>query len=330
MTKIAALFNLFIQAFNRAKQVKQLLDQEQYDMLFIETLEDVLLLTYLPKRYFDNLLVRVHATEETEGFIYKNNMLSKLKVFFLKSSVMKKLQYICATNSYHVNFVKEHYLEKNVFEISKKTFFTLPNTIYDRNNILKTNAKRHANKKIKVLTLGRMNRDGFLQKGFDDFINGLILSKEEVFDRIDLTIVGSGEYQEFLKEKAKKNNLNINFISSITHEESIELLLQNDVVVLLSRFEGHSMFALEALATRNAVLFSNTGGLIDMVEENGKLVEVQDIDDFVLKFEKIILSGDEKIEQMKEASYRLYLKKFSNASISQRFEKFMKIMDGNR
>jgi len=60
---------------------------------------------------------------------------------------------------------------------------------------------------------------------------------------------------------------------NLPHQQLLSLLKQSHVVLLPSLYEGVSMFALEALANGNAVIFSKTGGLIEMVDANGCLVE---------------------------------------------------------
>lgn len=320
--------NFFIQPYFRYRQLKKILEQKKYDLILFETIEDVLLLFYLDLKYFKKIIIRIHATEETEGIVFKNKIISKIKFYFAKK-VFNKVKYIISTNHYHLMFVKKFFFKENVFKIAEKSFFILPNTIFNQSKCF--SEKKH-NNKIKILTLGRMNTDGFLQKGFEDLLNALILLDDDVLSQLDITIIGDGEYKKYLQQKAYFNKLKITFISNISNNKVLELLYEQDVVILLSRFEGHSMFALEAMYTKNILLFTKEGGLKDMIEDskNGFLVESQNIEQIAEKIKKIVLLNYNKREEMKEYSYKVFNKKFATDKIYNKFMKILRIIESDK
>ena len=68
------------------------------------------------------------------------------------------------------------------------------------------------------------------------------------------------------------------------------------------------MFALEALATGNAVVYSNTGGLIDMVDGNGYLIEPANYSNLADAI--ITLMNTPDLAKLKQQSIEIALKKY--------------------
>ena len=108
--------------------------------------------------------------------------------------------------------------------------------------------------------------------------------------------------------------------------ESINLLKQSDIVVLPSRYEGLSMFALEGLATGNTVIFSKTGGLIDLVDGNGLFFEPQDIDSLVEALVKISNLPKDEIIKMKSKSIEIVKEKFIPFIVAKKFNSILNII----
>ncbi|WP_188630982.1 glycosyltransferase family 4 protein, partial [Oceanisphaera marina] len=168
------------------------------------------------------------------------------------------------------------------------------------------------------------------QKGFTDFIYALKLLPKEVLDKFEVKIVGDGDMRESLIDLCK-NIDNVEFIKSMPHHEIIEELKNSDVVMLPSRYEGLSMFALEGLATGNVCLFSKTGGLIDIVDGNGMLFEPQNIESIVLALTELSKLEHDKLIEMKRKSIEICKRKFSPKTISEKFQTiFDVIVEGNK
>lgn len=116
----------------------------------------------------------------------------------------------------------------------------------------------------------------------------------------------------------------ISFLEKTTHNETLDYLKSSDVVVLPSRFEGLSMFALEGLATGNLCLFSKTGGLIDLIDDNGFHFEPQSIETLADTLKSVSSLTDGQIVERKKSSLELFEKKFSDRVVA---EKFMKVFE---
>lgn len=305
----------FINNYFYAKEVSKRFKEGRYDVLFIETFDHPFFIYLLEDEILNKTIIRVHSTSETEYTFFDKDIYYRLNRFILKNLALKKVKHIASTNKYHINFVKKYYFDENIIQIADRNFFIIPNTIdpdtinwvlsFDNSSKISDTER-----KIKVLTLGRMDRLGFNQKGFLDLAYALNILKKDVVDKFDITIIGKG------KEAIKLKNLlhsfsNVRFIESLDHKSVLKLLIDNDVVVLPSRYEGMSMFALESLLTQNVVIFSKVGGLIELVDGNGFLFEPQNIEDLASCFIKLAELPIGRILEMKRRSLEIFKEKFS-------------------
>ncbi len=90
-----------------------------------------------------------------------------------------------------------------------------------------------------------------------------------------LTLIGSGDEEENLRELAKKLKIQnaVKFVGRKTHDWIAEHLPKFHVFVLPSLSEGMSNSALEALASGLPLILTNTGGTEEILNENGFVVQ---------------------------------------------------------
>ncbi|MCC8460352.1 glycosyltransferase family 4 protein, partial [Photorhabdus aegyptia] len=227
---------------------------------------------------------------------------------------------ILSTNSYHIDFVKKHYFSNNEIAIGDVSFFLLPNNVN-----LSENAKFDVGDKIKTFALGRMNYLGNNQKGFTDLIYSIKSLNQKILERYEITIVGQGNMKPYLTSLCTELT-NITFIDSLPHKEIIKSLEESDLIILPSRYEGLSMFALEGLATGNACIFSKTGGLMDMIHTNGIFFEPQNIESLSNALIEFSNKSKEEISNMKKASLDICKKKYSKDAIQKKFHLIYEII----
>jgi glycosyltransferase involved in cell wall biosynthesis len=116
---------------------------------------------------------------------------------------------------------------------------------------LPARTKEHFNKNgIKCVSIGRIEP---YQKGLDLLIEACSQIKEELSNvNCTITICGPDKEQKLqtLKELVNKEELNeiIEFRDGVYGREKERLLLESDVFLLTSRFEGHPMALVEALS----------------------------------------------------------------------------------
>ncbi|QKJ28036.1 glycosyltransferase, family 4 [Aliarcobacter cibarius] len=311
----------FLNEYLFAREVSKKFKLENYNLLFVETFDQSLFINSLDSDIYDKTIIRIHSTNETEYTIFDKSISYKIRKFVISNFLSKKVINIASTNSFHIDFAKKYYFDENVIEIGNKNFFIIPNTIKNDNEIIDLNV----GDKLKLFILGRMDRLGFNQKGFLDFIHALKLLDDKVVNRFEITVVGKGNEKSKILSLAKEFH-NITFIDELPHLQTINFLKQSDIVVLPSRYEGLSMFALEGLATGNAVIFSKTGGLIDLVDGNGLFFEPQDIDSLVEALVKISNLPKDEIIKMKSKSIEIVKEKFIPFIVAKKFNSILNII----
>lgn len=308
-----------------AKQVSEKFKDENYDLLIIETFDQAIFINSLDDSIYKKMAVRIHSTNETEYTLFSNKLVFRLRRYLIKNKISKKVKWILSTNSFHIDFAKKNYFDGNVINIGDKSFFVLPNAVslYAPDDFC-------VSKKIKIFNLGRMDYLGNNQKGFTDFIYALKLLPKNILDRFEIKIVGKGGMRDSLINLCQ-NIENVSFIEEMSHSEVIKTLKESDVVILPSRYEGLSMFALEGLATGNACLFSKTGGLIDMVDENGILFEPQNIESIASALTDLANLDSDTLIEMKKKSINVCEKRFSSKVVAKKFQTiFDVIVTGNK
>ncbi|MCZ8523109.1 MULTISPECIES: glycosyltransferase [Paenibacillus] len=125
-----------------------------------------------------------------------------------------------------------------------------------------------------VIAMGRLVKE----KGFDTLIKAhseLIAEKTAH----SLLILGEGEQRESLEELIRELRVDKTVTLQGFVPNPNEYLLEADIFVLSSRFEGFGMVILEAMAAGVPVVATNCDGPIEILENgtHGKLVPIDDI-----------------------------------------------------
>lgn len=303
----------FINDYFYAKQVSRKFKSERFDLLIVETFDKAIFINSLDDSIYNKMAVRIHSTNETEYTLFSPGWDFKLRKYIIKYRLTRKVKWFLSTNSFHIDFAKKYYFDDNLINIAEKSFFVLPNSV----NVLVTN-DFSVSDKIKLIKLGRMDYLGNNQKGFTDFIYALKLLPSSVLEKFEILIVGKGDMQSSLVNLCH-DLVNVTFIEEMSHDEVLSALKASDVVVMASRYEGLSMFALEGLATGNACLFSRTGGLIDMVDDNGFLFEPQNIESILSALTDLANLGSNSLIEMKKKSIDLCEERFSSKVVAEKF-----------
>lgn len=278
----------------------------RYDMVLIETGDEPYLLPFLPAGIRNKMALRFHANSDTEYLVFSAQRKYRIKYRAWQWFAADKLSHVVTTNTYHAAFVAKHLLHDK--EMKHKSYDVLINATAD----FQTKQNDTTNART-FFTLGRMDAEGYKQKGFDDLLEALKLCKN-LFEQTKSTfvVVGDGSEAEKFRHQLASDQLNfVKYIPSLKREEVIQYLQQSDVAVLPSRYEGLSVFALEAMGAGNAVVYSNTGGLADMVEGNGILFEPGDVQELTLAITHMLNAPAAEIAAFKQASVTLCTTRFS-------------------
>ena len=257
-------FGLFYEFYKQAQFINKLNQQHAYQLLFIETGDVPLLSFFLSKFILKKTVVRFHSTSDTEYLLLGKHKKYKLRRWFWRFLSAKKIKHVCATNQYHLDYALNNVLNQPKL----KSKYVVTNTIDVNTFDLSKKAAR-----VTFLMLGRMDEEGYKQKGFNVLLKALPLIKDDMLAaNAEMVIIGAGSKFSNFKQLVEQSDF-VTLKPNLPHQQLLTMLQQSHVVLLPSLYEGVSMFALEALANGNAVIFSKTGGLIEMVDANGYLVE---------------------------------------------------------
>lgn len=292
---------LFYQYYKQASLISKLDKQRNYNLVLIETGDVPLLSYFLSKFVLRKTVVRFHSTSDTEYLHIGKHKKYKLRRWFWKYLSGKKILHLCATNSYHLAYAQQQVLHTSTL----KSKHVLTNTV---DVIPQVSVPKSS--QITFVMLGRMDEEGFKQKGFDVLLKSLEAVKRDMEKaNAQINIIGNGSRFAYFKSQVSGYDF-VRLTQEMKHDEILKLLQQSDVVILPSLYEGVSMFALEALANSNAVIFSNTGGLIEMVDGNGVLVTPGNVNDLAIAIKKLL--NEPQLQSLKEQSVLIAKNNFSS------------------
>ncbi len=157
---------------------------------------------------------------------------------------------------------------------------------------------------FKILWVGRLHP----QKGLTYLLEALAKIKEELEKKkVEVHLIGGGELEEELKEKAERLELGkiVKLRGKIYGEELIKEYISSHLFVLPSLYEGQPLTLLEAWAAKLPVIVTDVGGNKDFVVEgeNGSLIPAKDVE----KLAQTILSAvnNSSLSEMGNKGYQL-------------------------
>lgn len=135
---------------------------------------------------------------------------------------------------------------------------------------------------IRILSVGRLSKE----KGFDLAVETARILKEKGFI-FKWFIIGSGKLEEELKQKVLKYNIN-DYIEFLGEKENpYPYILNCDIFVQPSRYEGKSVVLDEAKILCKPIVATNYPTVIDQINENEGLVTEISADGIASGIEKM-------------------------------------------
>jgi len=122
---------------------------------------------------------------------------------------------------------------------------------------------------IQLISTGRL----IPRKGYD-----LLIEAMAGIPELSARIIGDGPEKERLQKLAEELKVQIEFLGSMDHKEIPALLSKADLFVLPSFNEGMSNAALEALAAGLPVILTDVGGSVELIENNGWIIDPHSVD----------------------------------------------------
>lgn len=304
------------------RDVSAAMKRKDYEAIVFETAELPWVALWAVRRYGNKVIVRVHASAETEWVLFRPHWLYRLKRRPTRR-LFRRVNSIHATTPYYLDFVRHHFLNDNVILASGKSFHVIPNVIEDRLPEAGIEPSP-ASGEILFLTLGRQDASGESQKNFSRLLQALsILRGRDYFDRIRLLVVGKGELRPRLEALAGELRIakSVEFRDGLSDVELATAQRTAAAVILASTYEGLSMFALESLAAGAPLLFADTGGLRDLVEpgKNGLLFDPLLIENIAQAIDTHVTTIVPRIEEARAASRAKFEREFAEGRTIDRF-----------
>lgn len=308
------LVGLLYSSGKRAGFINQLNDAYSYDMVWVETGDDPLLLASLNRKVLQKTVVRFHATSDTEYLLVSKAKKYRIRKFVWRNLSAYNIRFVSATNSYHLHFAMQYLLKSASIVGAGVCINAADKAVSQRNT-------KHAAQQF--VMLGRMDKEGYKQKGFDLLLDALPLVNETAVKLgIKLTIIGSGEYANQFKMEVSRYTW-VDHIAELPHEKVASILEKSDVVLMPSRYEGLSVFALEALSAGLAFVMSDAGGLRDLWTNNGWIVTP--LNGQELGKAMLAAMQDERLLAKQQQSERLAQQSFTKEV---QWQQFLKIWEG--
>jgi len=140
-----------------------------------------------------------------------------------------------------------------------------------------------------------------------------------------ISIIGSGEQEERLKEVANKNEVSVNFLGNIPNRELPEILNQHELFILPSLWEGMPKTLLEAMACGLPVIGTKIDGTKEVIEhgKNGILCNT-DSDSIREAIETLMEDGELK-QNLGENARKTIVEDYSLDNLA---KKELKLMEG--
>lgn len=314
----------YIKIFNFKKLNSLLSDLKtnEIDLILVETAELSWMSYYLSKKTKIPIVTRLHGAFPEAATLFSKEV-TYGKTFL---NYLLRTENIAVTTYHYINFLKKY--ETNHINLRNKNFFILPNTLHQKNkNLIIDDSKEQLN----VIQLGRMDKRGYYYKGFADSINAFLYLEDTLSDtqlkRLTYTVIGDGDNaSDFQRLLNKITKIKINYSKKLPHEEVMSLVGKSSIVLMPSRNEGMSMFALEAVSMGKPIIFTKDNGLTDLIIDDFNGIEIRsinyiDISKAIIKY----IDSPELIKRHSLNSFNHYEKYFNNNS----FLKYFNVIEKN-
>ncbi len=244
---------------------------------------------------------------------FNNSLEASIRHSVLLSVNHKKTKYIdkYITPS---NSLKELILKAEV-GLTKENIHVIPNCLTDKEISVTPNYKN----KGYFLYVGRLTEE----KGVQYILDAL----KQLPKDINLHIAGSGEFETFLKQQAKNNNLtNVSFLGYMNKEQLSEEYSHCIATIVPSKwFEIFGLTNIESFIYGKPVIASNIGGIPEIVENNktGLLFEPQNIQ----QLKECILKYKNNPDLVIEHGENAYNKALNDYNQDKYYEKLIKVYE---
>lgn len=251
----------------------------------------------------------------------------KILVYSLFEKIAAKCcNYIITVNDFHRDWAIKLKIAP------KQKVISIPNGL-NPDRVKSTINREQVRKELKVtseeiaiFTIGRLAK----QKGYEYLLASIKhLENEELNKEYKLYIVGSGELEKKLKNIVKQLNIENKVIFLGFRKDINNLLNAADIVVLPSLREGLSMALLEAMAAKKAIICTNIGSNMTVVNHMKEALVVESKNVVHLKDSiKLLIENEELRKEIGKAAYNKFNLKFTSSIMLNNYYNFYKDIVG--
>ncbi|UPK45237.1 glycosyltransferase [Paenibacillus pabuli] len=181
------------------------------------------------------------------------------------------------------------------------------NGVRERNNVIPISESSEAPNIIKLLFVGRYDR----QKGLDIVLN-LFKENPEIKQHIHLYVIGDNVLEDNTWEFPE----NVTRLGWVNNADIDRYYQQCDAVIMPSRWEGFGLVAIEAMNNHKPVIGSNRGALPELIQHgvNGYIFDIEHSHKLLDILKNL---NRAELVKMGEAGYGIYKEKFSAARMNE-------------
>ena len=242
------------------------------------------------------------------------------KVIAAETLLLKEVKYILANSQAIIDDLTRHYdvnfIDRTVLT-PHGTFDPLSEKKATNDSLFKQKIKKSSGKSggLKILYVGRFE----LRKGFDIACAAFMKILNEC-EHIQISLIGDTLHEEAMQILTESNltdllqDERVNFHGMLTREELDSAYINNDVVLMPSRYESFGLVAIEAMAASTPVIALANGGLQEVIEHGktgflveGSVNEIQQIVQHLI----YLANNPEQLTLMKNNAREAFLKKFT-------------------
>lgn len=317
----------FYISFPNKKRVKEILEKEKIDILYVIIPTPSAILTMgVAKELGIKIITHSHAQPENIFLHLPKGIYNKKTNWLFYKYLLwlyRKSEVTLCPSKFAERLLKEQDPNLKTIVISNGVDLSKFKKIHYEKFMKKYNL---SGKQIHILYAGRLSPE----KRIDILINAMpyVLKK---FKRVHLDIVGGGWLIENFKSLIKdlKIENNVTLFGRVSDEELLSAYNACDVFVLPSLAELEGMVVLEAMACGKPIIIANSkdSASVYFVEGNGFLFKSLDSKDLAKKI--LILLRDDKLrKKMGEQSYKNIKEYDINRSIDKLEKIFYAVKDG--